>query len=92
MVARSKDKLRANYNEKTTSKGDIGMNRSDYIALMDRIKNALEYMAENIEDDNFITTKDINKPVLAVTVNEFIVIDRDKFKDLEISKNNRFLV
>lgn len=68
------------------------MNRSDYIALMDRIKNALEYMAENIEDDNFITTKDINKPVLAVTVNEFIVIDRDKFKDLEISKNNRFLV
>lgn len=69
------------------------MSRTDYIdTLMDNIKVALEDMTENIEDDDFITTKDINKLVLVATVNEFIVTDRDKFKTLEISKNNRFLV
>ena len=69
------------------------MSRSDYInTLMDCIKIAIEDMAENIKDDDFITTKDINKLVLVATVNEFIVTDRDKFKTLEISKNNRFLV
>ncbi len=69
------------------------MNRSDYIdTLMDNIRIAIEDMAENIEDDDFITTKDINKLVLVATVNEFIVTDRDKFQTLEISKNNRFRV
>lgn len=69
------------------------MNRSNYIdTLMDNIKIAIEDMAENIEDNDFITTKDINKLVLVATVNEFIVTDRGKFQTLEISKNNRFLV
>lgn len=65
----------------------------DYInTLMECINEAIKDMAENIEDDNFITTKDINKLVLVATVNEFIVTDRDKFQTLEISKNNRFLI
>lgn len=69
------------------------MNRSDYIdTLMNNVRIAIKDMAENIEDDDFITTKDINKLVLVATVNEFIVTDRDKFQTLEISKNNRFLV
>ena len=69
------------------------MSRNDYVnTLMDNIKIAIEDMAENIEDDDFITTKDINKLVLVATINEFIITDRDKFKTLEISKNNRFLV
>lgn len=69
------------------------MSQSDYInTLMGCIKIAIEDIAENIEDNDFITTKDINELVLVATVNEFIVTDRDKFKTLEISKNNRFLV
>ena len=65
----------------------------DYInTLMECINEAIKDMAENIEDDDFITTKDINKLVLVATVNEFIVTDRDKFKNLEISERNRFLV
>ena len=59
---------------------------------MECVNEAMKYIAENIEDDDFITTKDINKLVLVATSEEFIVTDRDKFKNLEISKHNRFLV
>lgn len=84
---------KTNFRGKATNKGDIGMNRSDYIdTLMNYIKIAIKDIAENIEDDDFITTKDINKLVLVATVKEFIVTDRDKFQALEISKNNRFRV
>ena len=69
------------------------MNRTDYVnTLMECVNEAMKDMAENIEDDDFITTKDISKLVLVATSEEFIVIDRDKFKNLEISKRNRFLV
>lgn len=69
------------------------MNRTDYInTLMECVNEAMKDMAENIEDDDFITTKDISKLVLVATSEEFIVTDRDKFKNLEISKRNRFLV
>ena len=65
----------------------------DYInTLMEYINEAIKDMAENIEDDDFITTKDINKLILVATSEEFIVTDRDKFKNLEISERNRFLV
>jgi hypothetical protein len=59
---------------------------------MECVNEAMKDMAENIEDDDFITTKDISKLVLVATSEEFIVTDRDKFKNLEISKRNRFLV
>ena len=69
------------------------MNRTDYVnTLMECVNEAMKDMAENIEDDDFITTKDISKLVLVATSEEFIVTDRDKFKNLEISKRNRFLV
>lgn len=69
------------------------MSRTDYVnTLMECVNEAMKDMAENIEDDDFITTKDISKLVLIATSEEFIVTDRDKFKNLEISKRNRFLV
>ena len=69
------------------------MSRTDYVnTLMECVNEAMKDMAENIEDDDFITTKDISKLVLVATSEEFIVTDRDKFKNLEISKRNRFLV
>ena len=69
------------------------MNRTDYVnTLMECVNEAMKDMAENIEDDDFITTKDISKLVLVATSEEFIVTDRDKFKNLEISKRNRFSV
>lgn len=69
------------------------MNRTDYVnTLMECVNEAMKDMVENIEDDDFITTKDISKLVLVATSEEFIVTDRDKFKNLEISKRNRFLV
>lgn len=69
------------------------MNRIDYVdTLMECVNEAMKDMTENIEDDDFITTKDISKLVLVATSEEFIVTDRDKFKNLEISKRNRFLV
>lgn len=69
------------------------MNRTDYVnTLMEYVNEAMKDVAENIEDDDFITTKDISKLVLVATSEEFIVTDRDKFKNLEISKRNRFLV
>ena len=69
------------------------MNRTECInTLMDCVNYIMKDLAENIENDDYITTKDINKLVLVATVNEFIVTDRDKFQTLEISKNNRFRV
>ena len=69
------------------------MNRTDYVnTLMECVNEAMKDISENIEDDDFITTKDISKLVLVATSEEFIVTDRDKFKNLEISKRNRFLV
>ncbi len=69
------------------------MNRADYMnTLMECVNEAMKDMVENIEDDDFITKKDINKLVLVATSKEFIVIDRDKFKNLEISERNRFLI
>ena len=69
------------------------MNRTDYVkTLMECVNEAMKDMVENIEDDDFITTKDISKLVLVATSEEFIVTDRDKFKILDISNRNRFLV
>lgn len=73
------------------------MNRTECInTLMDCVNYIMKDLAENIDENDdyidYITTKDINKLVLVATVNEFIVIDRDKFQTLEISKNNRFRI
>ena len=62
--------------------------------LMTNINKIMDFMINDIEldDDEYLTTKDINNVVLVATRNEFIVCDRDKFKLLDISENNRFLV
>ena len=62
--------------------------------LMSYITQIMDYMINDIEleDDEYLTVKDRNKVVLVATAEEFIVVDRDKFKQLDISKNNRFLV
>lgn len=62
--------------------------------LMSNITRIMDYMINNIEleDDEYLTVKDKNKVVLVATAEEFIIVDRDKFKQLDISKNNRFLV
>lgn len=62
--------------------------------LMSNVNQIIDYMISHIklEDDKYLTVKDRNKAVLVATTKEFIIVDRDKFKQLEISKNNRFLV
>lgn len=62
--------------------------------LMSNIEQIMEYMINDIEleDDEYLTVKDKSKAVLVATAEEFIVVDRDKFKQLDISENNRFLV
>ena len=62
--------------------------------LMSSINRIMEYMINNIEleDDEYLTVKDKSKAALVATAEEFIVVDRDKFKLLDISENNRFLV
>ncbi len=62
--------------------------------LMSNITQIMEYMINDIEleDDEYLTVKDKSKAVLVATAEEFIVVDRDKFKQLDISENNRFLV
>lgn len=62
--------------------------------LMSNINQIIDYMINDIklEDDEYLTVKDRNEVVLVATAEEFIVVDRDKFKQLDISKNNRFLV
>ena len=62
--------------------------------LMANIEQIMEYMINDIEleDDEYLTVKDKSKAVLVATAEEFIVVDRDKFKQLDISENNRFLV
>lgn len=62
--------------------------------LMSNVTQIMEYMINDIEleDDKYLTVKDRSKAVLVATAEEFIVVDRDKFKQLDISENNRFLV
>lgn len=62
--------------------------------LMLNVNQIMEYMINDIEleDDEYLTVKDKSKAVLVATAEEFIVVDRDKFKQLDISENNRFLV
>lgn len=62
--------------------------------LMSSINQIMDYMINDteLEDDEYLTVKDKNKVVLVATAEEFIVVDRDKFKQLDISKHNRFLV
>ena len=62
--------------------------------LMSNVNQIMEYMINDIEleDDEYLTVKDKSKAVLVATAEEFIVVDRDKFKQLDISENNRFLV
>lgn len=62
--------------------------------LMSNVNQIMEYMINDIEleDDEYLTVKDKSKAVLVATAEEFIVVDRDKFKLLDISENNRFLV
>ena len=62
--------------------------------LMLNVEQIMEYMINDIEleDDEYLTVKDKSKAVLVATTEEFIVVDRDKFKQLDISENNRFLV
>lgn len=62
--------------------------------LMSNINQIIDYMINDIklENDEYLTVKDRNKVVLVATAEEFIVVDRDKFRQLDISKNNRFLV
>jgi hypothetical protein len=62
--------------------------------LMSNVNQIMEYMINDIEleDDEYLTVKDKSKAVLVATTEEFIVVDRDKFKLLDISENNRFLV
>jgi hypothetical protein len=62
--------------------------------LMSNVEQIMEYMINDIEleDDEYLTVKDKSKAVLVATTEEFIVVDRDKFKQLDISENNRFLV
>lgn len=62
--------------------------------LMSNVNQIMEYMINDIEleDDEYLTVKDKSKAVLVATAKEFIIVDRDKFKQLDISKNNRFLV
>jgi hypothetical protein len=62
--------------------------------LMSNVNQIMEYMINDIEleDDEYLTVKDKSKTVLVATAEEFIVVDRDKFKQLDISENNRFLV
>ena len=52
----------------------------------------MENKIKELEDDEYLTVKDKNKVVLVATAEKFIVTDRDKFKQLDISNNNRFLV
>ena len=61
---------------------------------MKNIEAIMNYMLNDIEleDDEWLTTKNINNCILVATKEEFIVTDRDKFKHLEISERNRFLV
>lgn len=56
------------------------------------IKAIMKYVCENTETDEWRTSNKIEDVVLVATVNEFIVCDKDKFKLLEISKHNTFLV
>lgn len=62
--------------------------------LMSNVEQIMEYMINDIEleDDEYLTVKDKSKAVLVATTEEFIVVDRDKFKQLDISENNRFSV
>ena len=62
--------------------------------LMSDITQIMDYMINDIKlkDDEYLTVKDRNKVVLVATAEEFIVVDRDKFKQLDISENNGFLV
>ena len=62
--------------------------------LMSNVNQIMEYMINDIEleDDEYLTVKDKSKAVLVATAEEFIVVDRDKFKQLDISENNKFLV
>ena len=62
--------------------------------VMNSVKAMMNYMLNDtdLEDDEWLTSKNINDIVLVATANEFIITDKDKFKLLEISENNRFLV
>lgn len=62
--------------------------------LMSNVTQIMDYMINDIEleDDEYLTVKDKSKAVLVATTEEFIIVDRDKFKQLDISENNRFLV
>lgn len=62
--------------------------------LMSNVNQIMEYMINDIEleDDEYLTVKDKSKAVLVATTEEFIIVDRDKFKLLDISESNRFLV
>ena len=43
-------------------------------------------------DDEFLTAKSIDDVVLIATSREFMVADKDKFKNLQISSTNGFLI
>lgn len=60
--------------------------------LMESVKAAMTYMINDIEleDDDYLTNKDINQLVLVATSKEFIVVDRDKLHHLNITDKNRF--
>lgn len=62
--------------------------------LMSNVNQIMEYMINDIEleDNEYLTVKDKSKAVLVATTEEFIIVDRDKFKLLDISESNRFLV
>ena len=62
--------------------------------LMSNVNQIIECMINDteLEDGEYLTVKDKSKAVLVATAEEFIVVDRDKFKLLDISESNRFLV
>ena len=56
------------------------------------IINSPKYGEKRVLIDLDDVEKCKNKVVLVATAKEFVVVDRDKFKQLDIAKNNRFLV
>lgn len=59
---------------------------------MNEMKAIMEYVCKNMPTDEWRTSNKIEDIVLVATEREFIICDKDKFRLLEITERNTFLV
>lgn len=62
--------------------------------LMKSVNFLISYMSKDIEleNDEWLTSENIDDLILVATTEEFMVLDKDKLPLLQFSKNNRFYV